>query len=124
MNEHKDDYPMDKTGRKTPIKYIDSRDVIFQEQFFNRNALSLPTKYNIDDEGNSLIWQGGNIVYFRFDENNHDKDRGGLISSHTNLNGVPKVIMISPETNELEEVDVLLEYKIVGHYRYPPPEVD
>jgi uncharacterized protein YijF (DUF1287 family) len=123
MNEHKD-YPMDKTGRKTPIKYIDSRDVIFQEQFFNRNALSLPTKYNIDDEGNSLIWQGGDIVYFRFDENNHDKDRGGLISSHTNLNGVPKVIMISPETNELEEVDVLLEYKIVGHYRYPPPDVD
>lgn len=124
MNEHKEDYPMDKTGRKTPIKYIDSRDVIFQEQFFNRNALSLPTKYNIDDEGNSLIWQGGDIVYFRFDENNHDKDRGGLISSHTNLNGVPKVIMISPETNELEEVDVLLEYKIVGHYRYPPPDVD
>jgi len=32
--------------------------------------------------------------------------------------------MISPETNELEEINVLQEYEIVGHYRYPPPEVD
>ncbi|MFA5014977.1 MAG: DUF1287 domain-containing protein, partial [Actinomycetota bacterium] len=30
MIEHKEDYPMDKTGRKTPIKHIDSRDVVFQ----------------------------------------------------------------------------------------------
>ena len=124
MNEHKEDYPMDKTGRKTPIKYIDSRDVIFQEQFFNRNALALPTEYAIDDEDNSLIWLAGDIVYFRFDENNLDKDRGGFISPHTNIDGVNLVIMISPENNTLEEADVLLEYEIVGHYRYPPVEVD
>ncbi len=124
MNKHKEDYPMDKTGRKTPIKYIDFRDVIFQEQFFNRNTLALPIEYNIDDESNNLIWQAGDIVYFRFDENNHDKDRGGFISSHTNPDGVPTVIMIYPETNKLEEVDILLEYEMVGHYRYPQPEVD
>jgi len=124
MNEHKEDYPMDKTGRKTPIKYIDSRDVIFQEQFFNRNALALPTEYAIDDEDNSLIWLAGDIVYFRFDENNLDKDRGGFISPHTNIDGVNLVIMISPENNTLEEVDVLQQYEIVGHYRYPQPEVD
>jgi len=124
MNEHKEDYPMDKTGRKTPIKHIDSRDVIFQAQFFNRNALTLPTEYDIDDEDNSLIWLAGDIVYFRFDENNIDKDRGGFISPHTNIDGVNLVIMISPENNTLEEVDVLQQYEIVGHYRYPQPEVD
>lgn len=124
MNEHKEDYPMDKTGRKTPIKYIDFRDVIFQEQFFNRNALTLPAEYIVDDESNNLIWQAGDIVYFRFDENNLDKDRGGFISSHTNPDGVPMVIMICPETNKLEEVDILLEYEIVGHHRYPQPEVN
>ncbi len=124
MVEHKEDYPMDKTGRKTPIKYIDSRDVIFQAQFFNRNATTLRTDYNINNEDNSLIWLAGDIVYFRFDENNIDKDRGGFISPHTNDSGVNLVIMISPENNLLEEVDVLQEYEIVGHYRYPPVEVD
>ena len=124
MVEHKEDYPMDKTGRKTPIKHIDSRDVIFQAQFFNRNATTLTTDYNIDNEDNSFIWQAGDIVYFRFDENNIDKDRGGFISPHTNDSGVNLVIMISPENNELEEADVLQEYEIVGHYRYPPPAVN
>ena len=125
MTEHKEDYPMDKTGRKTPIKYIDSRDVIFQERFFSRNALTtLPHEFDPADENRELLWQPGDIVYFRFDENNIDKDRGGFISPHTNDSGVNLVIMISPENNLLEEVDVLQEYEIVGHYRYPPVEVD
>ena len=125
MIEHKEDYPMDKTGRKTPIKHIDSRDVVFQEKFFSRNALTtLPHEYDLEDENSDFFWQPGDIVYFRFDENNVDKDRGGFISTHTNDNGINLVIMISPENNELEEVDVLQEYEIVGHYRYPPPEVD
>jgi len=125
MVEHKEDYPMDKTGRKTPIKHIDSRDVVFQEKFFNRNALTtLPHEYDLDDENRDFLWQPGDVVYFRFDENNIDKDRGGFISPHTNDSGINLVIMISPENNALEEVDVLQEYEIVGHYRYPQPEVD
>jgi len=125
MVEHKEDYPMDKTGRKTPIKYIDSRDVIFQERFFGRNALTtLPHEFDLTDEDRDLLWQPGDIVYFRFDENNIDKDRGGFISPHTNDSGVNLVIMISPENNVLEEADVLQEYEIVGHYRYPPPVVN
>jgi uncharacterized protein YijF (DUF1287 family) len=125
MVEHKEDYPMDKTGRKTPIKYIDSRDVIFQERFFSRNALTtLPHEFDLTDEDRDLLWQPGDIVYFRFDENNIDKDRGGFISPHINDNGVNLVIMISPEDNVLEEADVLQEYEIVGHYRYPMPVVN
>ena len=37
---------------------------------------------------------------------------------------VPLVIMISAELEGISEVDVLNEYVIVSHFRYPPPEVD
>jgi len=124
MIEHKEDYPMDIKGRKTAIKYIDSRDVFFQEKFFKRNALVLTTEYDIEDENRNLIWQPGDIVYFQFDENDPYKDLGGFISPRANENGVPLVIMISSEFKKVSEVDRLLEYKIVGHFRYPQPEVD
>lgn len=125
MIKHKGDYPLDDKGRKTPIKYIDFRDVIFQEKFFSRNALTtLPHEYNLNEENLDFLWQSGDIVYFRLDEDNHDKDRGGFISPHTSENGIPLVIMIHPETNTLTEVDALQEYEIIGHYRYPQPEVD
>lgn len=124
MSEHKEAYPMDIKGSKTPIKYIDFRVVFFQEKFFQRNALELTVEYDINDENKSLLWQEGDIVYFQFDENNPDKDLGGFISPRYNDEGVPLVIMISSEFGKVREVDKLLEYKIVGHYRYPPPDVD
>jgi len=125
MIEHKEDYSLEDKGRKTPIKYIDFRDVIFQEKFFSRNALTtLPHEYNLNGENLDFLWQAGDIVYFRLDEDNHDKDRGGFISPHTRENGIPLVIMIEPETNILKEVDLLQEYEIIGHYRYPQPEVE
>jgi uncharacterized protein YijF (DUF1287 family) len=126
MLEHKEDYPIDTiTGRKTAIKYIDSRNVFFQERFFERNALILPVEYDIEDENRNLIWQAGDIVYFQIDKDDPDSDHyGGLISPHKNEDGVPLVIMISSEFKKVSEVDVLLEYKIAGHFRYPAPEVD
>ncbi|GAG73715.1 unnamed protein product [marine sediment metagenome] len=125
MNEHKEDYPMDIKGRKTAIKYIDFRDVFFQEQFFKRNALTtLPLEYDKENENNNFLWQAGDIVYFQFDENNPYKDLGGFISPNKNNDGIPLVIMISKELGKVREVDKLMEYKIVGHFRYPPPEVD
>jgi uncharacterized protein YijF (DUF1287 family) len=124
MSEHKEAYPMDIKGRKTPIKYIEFRVVFFQEKFFQRNALELTVEYDINDENISSLWQAGDIVYFQFDENNPDKDLGGFISPRYNDEGVPLVIMISSEFGKVSEVDKLLEYKIVGHYRYPPPDVD
>lgn len=126
MLEHKEDYPIDTiTGRKTAIKYIDSRNVFFQERFFERNALILPFEYDIEDENRNLIWQAGDIVYFQIDIDDPDSDHyGGFISPHKNEDGVPLVIMISSEFKKVSEVDVLLEYKISGHFRYPTPEVD
>lgn len=124
MTEHKEDYPMEIKGRKEAIKYIDFRDVFFQEQFFNRHALELPTEYTIDNPNNTILWQPGDILYFQFDPENPYKDLGGFVSPRKNLDGVPLIIMISAELGSVSEVDVLLEYTIVGHFRYPPPEVD
>ncbi len=125
MLKHKDDYPMDIKGRKDPVKYIDFRDVFFQEQFFKRHALGeLPTEYTPGDENNNFLWQPGDILYFQFDEENPYKDLGGLVSPRSSENGIPLVIMISKEFGKVKEVDVLLEYKIIGHYRYPLPELE
>ncbi|MDD3629000.1 MAG: DUF1287 domain-containing protein [Candidatus Humimicrobiaceae bacterium] len=124
MIDHKKDYPMDIKGRETPIKYIDFRDVFFQEKFFSRNALTLPNEFDPESEDANLIWQPGDIVYFQFDEDNPYSDLAGFISPHTSDDGIPLVIMISSELGRISEVDVLMEYKIVGHYRYPQPEVD
>lgn len=121
MTEHKEDYPMDIKNRKEPIKYIDFRDVFFQEKFFKRNALELETTFIADNEDNVVQWQPGDIVYFQFDPDNPYQDLGGFISSRTNDNGVPLVIMISDEFGKISEVDKLLEYKVVGHFRYPNP---
>jgi uncharacterized protein YijF (DUF1287 family) len=126
MKAHKEDYPMDISKRKNPIKYIDFRDVFFQEKFFSRNALELQNKdgswdYISGNEDNPIQWQPGDLVYFQFDPKNPYQDLGGFISSHTNANGVPLIIMISKEFGSVKEVDKLLEYKVVGHYRYPNP---
>jgi len=121
MVAHKEDYPMDIKKRKDPIKYIDFRDVFFQEQFFKRNALELDIQFNPDNKDNAIQWQPSDIVYFQFDPDNPYNDMGGFISSRTNDNGVPLVIMISKEFGKISEVDKLLEYKVVGHFRYPNP---
>ena len=121
MKAHKEDYPMDIKNRSEPIKYIDFRDVFFQEQFFKRNALELENKFNPDNRDNVIQWQPGDIVYFQFDPDNPYQDYGGFISSRTNDDGVPLVIMITKEFGTVSEVDKLLEYTVVGHFRYPNP---
>lgn len=125
MSEHPEAYPLDIRGRKTPIKYIDFRDVIFQEKFFERNATPLPVVYdNKENEDNNLLWQPGDIVYFQVDPDNPNQDLGGFISRYNN--GVPLVIMISKKLEKISEIEIdkLLEYKIVWHFRYPPLEAE
>ncbi len=124
MQAHKEDYPMDIKNRSEPIKYIDFRDVFFQEQFFKRNALELENYFNPNSKDNLIQWQPGDIVYFQFDPDNPYQDLGGFISSRTNDEGVPLVIMISKEFGSVSEVDKLQEYIVVGHFRYPNPYED
>lgn len=121
MIDHSEDYPLDIKNRKNPIKYIDFRDTFFQEQFFRRNALELDNEYIPDNKDNVIQWQPGDIVYFQFDPDDPYKDYGGFISSRTNDQGVPLVIMLSKELVKISEVDKLLEYTVVGHFRYPNP---
>ncbi|MBM3708950.1 MAG: DUF1287 domain-containing protein [Actinobacteria bacterium] len=121
MKAHKEDYPMDIKRRSEPIKHIDFRDTYFQEKFFKRNALELDKQFVPDNKENKIQWQPGDIVYFQFDPDNPNLDLGGFISSRTNDQGVPLVIMISKEFGKVSEVDKLLEYTIIGHYRYPNP---
>jgi uncharacterized protein YijF (DUF1287 family) len=124
MSEHKDDYPMDIKGRQQAIKYIDFRDTFFQEQFFRRHALELPLEYDVDEPNNTILWQPGDVLYFQFDPDNPYKDLGGFVSPHKSEDGIPLVIMISAEFGSVSEVDVLTEYNIVEHFRYPPLELD
>jgi uncharacterized protein len=122
MLDHKEDYPLDEIkNRKDPLKYADFRDVFFQEKFFKRNALELSTEFIAGDKDNTIQWQPGDIVYFQFDPDNPYQDLGGFISSRSNDNGIPLVIMIDKDLGKVSEVDKLTEYKIVGHYRYPNP---
>ena len=121
MIDHSEDYPLDIQNRKNPIKYIDFRQTFFQEQFFRRNALELDKQYLPDNKDNVIQWQPGDIVYFQFDPDDPNKDYGGFISSHTNDQGVPLVIMLSKELVKISEVDKLMEYTVVGHFRYPNP---
>jgi len=121
MTEHKEDYPLDIKKRDEPIKYIDFRDVFFQEQFFKRNALELDKQFIPGDENNNIQWQPGDIVYFQFDPDNPYQDLGGFISSRKNDEGVPLVIMISKDLGRVSEIDTLLDYVVVGHFRYPNP---
>jgi len=121
MVDHKEDYPLDIKNRKDPIKYIDFRDVFFQEQFFKRNALELEKKFIPGNKENMIQWQPGDLVYFQFDPEDPYQDLGGFISSKNNDKGVPLVIMISKEFGRVVEIDKLQEYIIVGHFRYPNP---
>jgi uncharacterized protein YijF (DUF1287 family) len=121
MVDHKEDYPLEIKKRQDPIKYIDFRDVFFQEQFFKRNALELEKKFIPGNKENMIQWQPGDIVYFQFDPEDPYQDLGGFISSRNNDKGVPLVIMISKEFGRVVEIDKLQEYIIVGHFRYPNP---
>jgi len=124
MSEHKEAYPMDIKGSDNINKYMDFRHVFFQETFFSRHALELPKKYIPGDENNNIQWQPGDIVFFQIDKDNPHKDLAGIISPHKNEDGIPLVIMNSKELGKVSEADVLLEYDIKGHYRYPYPEVE
>ncbi len=122
MSEHKDSYPMDKKGSDSLSKTTDFRRVYFQQKFFERQGLVLPTEFDPQDEANQLQWQPGDILFFTVDPDNPNLDLAGMLSSRKNEEGVPLIIMNSSDLGVVSEVDVLLEYDVSGHYRYPYPE--
>ncbi len=124
MSKHIDAYPMDIKGSKNPDKKTDFRVVYFQQKFFQRNALELPTEFDASDPASILQWQPGDIVYFTVDAENPGKDIAGMISNHNNPEGIPLIIMITKDLGKITETNALTEMEVSGHYRFPYPELN
>lgn len=124
MSKHIDAYPMNIKGSKNPDKKTDFRVVYFQQKFFQRNALELPTEFDASDPANILQWQPGDIVYFTVDAENPGKNIAGMLSNHSSPEGVPLVIMITKDLGKITEINALAEMEVSGHYRYPYPELN
>jgi len=58
-------------------------------------------------------WRPGDIVYWKLDSG---LDHTGVLSDRRNQNGIPLVIH---NLGRCAEEDVLQDWKIVGHYRFP-----
>ncbi|MFA5557856.1 MAG: DUF1287 domain-containing protein [Methanofastidiosum sp.] len=96
-------------GIKNPDYSIDHRRAVNQMLFFDCYLESL----TLEVIGHEKQWQYGDIVYWRTGDDLHT----GIISDKKNSKGVPLVIHNSVGRGAKEE-DVLLKWKIVGHYRY------
>jgi uncharacterized protein YijF (DUF1287 family) len=83
---------------------IDHRRVPNQRRFFTRFGLSLDT---------SKDWEPGDIVTWKLDGG---LDHTGVLTDVADKRGVPLVIHNLSQT---AEEDVLMSWKITGHYRFP-----
>jgi uncharacterized protein YijF (DUF1287 family) len=95
-------------GLEKPDPNIDHRRVRNQMCFFDRFAQSL----TLSVEGQLDQWQWGDVVYWRFPKG---RLHCGIISDKTNRNGIPLVIHNGSVT---KEVDCLMNWEIIGHYRF------
>lgn len=91
---------------------IDHRRVPNQRLFFSRFGLSLSTR---TDGEFTKEWKPGDIVTWDL---GHGVDHTGVLSDVTDNQGLPWVIH---NLNLTAEEDVLTEWKITGHYRFPVP---
>jgi len=92
---------------------IDHRRVPNQRCFFSRFGLSLTTR---TDGKFANQWHPGDIVTWKLDSG---LDHTGVLSDIRDDRGLPWVIHNLSQT---AEEDVLTEWKITGHYRYPVPK--
>ncbi len=116
----KDQYPWELYQYKDIDKNIDFRRTPNQMVFFRRNGLVLTNEFNKDDPENAVQWQPGDFVYFST-EGDDLAETCGMISDSFSDDGVPLVIHNTADPGYVVENDFLLNYKIVGHFRYPKP---
>ncbi|MBS1722014.1 MAG: DUF1287 domain-containing protein [Armatimonadetes bacterium] len=88
---------------------IDHRRVLNQEVFFKRHGKVLTTK---TDAASLAKWKPGDIVSWQLTAGTHI----GIVSDTMGPDGVPCVIHNMGQT---AEEDVLTNWPIRGHYRYP-----
>ena len=104
--------PREYPRRSNPLDTnIDHRRVPNQIVFFKKFGKTL----TMDATTASLKeWRGGDVVYWKLPMG---LDHTGIVSDRLGPSGMPMVIHnIAGCTEE----DALTEWKIVGHYRYPP----
>lgn len=87
-----------------PDANIDHRRCPNQAWFFKRYGRALSTKGQ---------WRPGDVVYWKLD---NGLDHTGVLSNRLNAKGEPFVVH---NIGRCTEEDVLRQWRIVGHYRYP-----
>jgi len=109
MRHHWSRYPH-KWGLTRPDPNIDHRRVPNLAAFFAQNARVLPVEVNAKT---LPTWQPGDIVTWKMPGGG---DHIGLLADRRNLQGVPLVIH---NLGRVAEQDVLRQWPVAGHYRYP-----
>lgn len=108
MAAHWDQYPH-QSGLPRPDRNIDHRRVPNLARFFARHGQVLT---NAVSPKTLPQWQPGDIVCWKI-----PSDHIGLVSDRRDPQGVPLVIH---NLGPCAEQDVLTQWPIAGHYRYPP----
>ena len=109
MAAHWDQYPH-KWGLRGPDPNIDHRRVPNLARFFTRHGQVLTTTVAPETLAE---WQPGDIVCWHI-----PSDHTGIVSDQRGPSGVPYVIH---NLAQCAEQDVLTQWPITGHYRYPAP---
>lgn len=120
MKAYPQDYPWELYEIKTVDKNIDFRRTPNQEVFFKKYGLKLTNELKPGDPENLAQWLPGDIVFFST-EGDDWSEHVAIISDTLSPEGVPLVIHSAPDPGYVVEADIMTKYKIVGHYRYPPP---
>lgn len=97
-------------GLSKPDPNIDHRRTQNQMLFFERFGEKLTLQVT---EADLPQWQHGDFVYWRL---RNGQQHTGVISDRTNGDDIPLVIHNSCVTRE---EDCLLQWEIIGHYRFP-----
>lgn len=107
MKENFKKYPR---RESKPDPNIDHRRCPNQIYFLKKFGIEL-TKETSGE--NAKSWRPGDIVYWKLD---NGLDHTGVLSDRRNSRGLPYVIH---NLGRCAEEDVLTEWKIVGHFRFP-----
>jgi len=113
MAAHWGQYPH-KWGLPGPDPNIDHRRVPNLARFFQRHGQTLTT---VVSPQTLPQWQPGDIICWRMPGGG---DHTGLVSDRCDPHGVSLVIH---NLGRCEEQDVLTQWPIAGHYRYPKPRI-
>lgn len=95
---------------RRPDSNIDHRRCPNQMHYFRKFGKTLTNRV---EQATLKHWQPGDIVYWKLDSG---LDHTGILSNVRNGRGIPLVVH---NLGRCAEEDVLTQWKIVGHFRFP-----